>query len=103
MGSLMLLRRKDILDSAQLLPTLFGVLIETQSKTLRVLLFQKILSDLRNANSKATNLKLNRTVQAVLYNLVSSDRSSQDAIYAVYVRPGCFGLPGTSLTAAIEN
>ena len=98
-GSLVLLRKKDLVDSAtydgfspctdslltgvRLLNTLFPILVTTPSKTLRALLFQKILSDLRTANSKATNHKLNRTVQTVLFNLVTSDRTSAKGVWAI--------------------
>lgn len=84
-GSLVLLRRKEILDSAQLLNTLFPILVSTPSKTLRSLLFTKILSDLRTSNSKATNHKLNRTIQTVLHNLLTSDRASSKGIWAVKI------------------
>ncbi|EFY91744.1 SDA1 domain containing protein [Metarhizium acridum CQMa 102] len=82
-GSLVLLRRKDVIDSANLLTTLFPILVSSPSKTLRELLFQKILSDMRNSNSKSINHPLNRTVQTVLYNLVTADRSSPRAIWAI--------------------
>ncbi|KAJ5157990.1 uncharacterized protein N7500_007641 [Penicillium coprophilum] len=102
-GSLVLLKKKELLDSAtyenpthylptvdskrypRLLHTLFPILVSTPSKTLRALLFQKILSELRTANSKATNHKLNRTMQTVLFNLVTSDRTSAKASKAVEV------------------
>ncbi|KAF2138091.1 uncharacterized protein K452DRAFT_277841 [Aplosporella prunicola CBS 121167] len=82
-GSLVLLKNKDVIDSAKLLNTLFPILVTTPSKNLRALLFQKILSDLRSANSKATNHRLNRTIQTVLFNLLSSDRTSSKGIWAV--------------------
>ncbi|OJJ87682.1 SDA1 family protein [Aspergillus glaucus CBS 516.65] len=82
-GSLVLLRKKDIMDSATLLQTLFPILISTPSKTLRALLFQKILMDLRTSNSKTTNHKLNKTMQTVLFNLVTSDRTSSKGVWAV--------------------
>ena len=50
-GALVLLRRKEIIDSTQLLNILFPILVSTPSKTLRALLFTKILSDLRTSNS----------------------------------------------------
>lgn len=84
-GSLVLLRRKDIIDSSNLLNTLFPILVATPSKTLRTLLFQKILSDLRTSNSKATNHRLNRTIQTALYNLLTSDRTSAKGIWAVKI------------------
>ncbi|EHK46520.1 uncharacterized protein TrAtP1_005527 [Trichoderma atroviride] len=82
-GSLVLLRRKEVIDSAALLTTLFPILVSSRSKSMRAMLFQKILNDLRNANSKSTNHPLNRTIQAVLYNLVTADRSSPRAIWAI--------------------
>ncbi|KAL8287968.1 hypothetical protein RB600_003749 [Gaeumannomyces tritici] len=82
-GSLVLVRRKEIIDSTSLLTTLFPTLVSTPSKSLRTLLFQKILSDLRNSNSKAINHRLNRTIQTVLFNLVTSDRTSSKAIWAI--------------------
>lgn len=63
--------------------TLFPILISTPSKTLRALLFQKILSDLRSSNAKTVNHKLNRTMQTVLFNLVTSDRTSSKGVWAV--------------------
>lgn len=82
-GSLVLLRRKDVIDSASLLTTLFPILVSSPSKSLRELIFQKILSDMRNSNSKSINHPLNRTVQTVLYNLVTADRGSPRAIWAI--------------------
>jgi protein SDA1 len=82
-GSLVLLRRKEIIDSAELLNTLFPILVATPSKTLRTLLFQKILSDLRTSNSKSVNHRLNKTIQTALFNLLTSDRASAKGIWAV--------------------
>ncbi|KAL1963642.1 hypothetical protein VTN77DRAFT_7963 [Rasamsonia byssochlamydoides] len=84
-GSLVLLRKKDIIDSITLLHTLFPILVSTPSKTLRELLYQKIISDLRASNAKAQNHKLNRTMQTVLYNLVTSDRTSSKGLWAVKI------------------
>ncbi|KAL8685375.1 MAG: hypothetical protein Q9218_007798 [Villophora microphyllina] len=102
-GSLVLLRRKDILDSprsvcgngweedmtdhadSRLLQTLFPLLISTHSKSLRTLLYQKCLSDLRTSNAKTTNHRLNRTFQTVLSNLLTSDRTSAKGLWAVKI------------------
>lgn len=84
-GSLVLLRRKEIIDSNTLHQCLFPILISTPSKSLRALLFQKILSDLRTANAKSINHKLNRTVQTTLHNLVTDDRASPKALWAVKI------------------
>lgn len=82
-SSLVLLRRKEVVDSSYLLTTLFPILTTTPSKSLRSLLFTKIVSDLRSSNTKTVNHKLNRTMQTVLYNLVTSDPSSPKALWAV--------------------
>ncbi|KAL8778453.1 MAG: hypothetical protein Q9213_007407 [Squamulea squamosa] len=84
-GSLVLLRRKDIIDSPKLLQTLFPLLISTPSKSLRSLLYQKCLSDLRTSNTKTTNHRLNRTFQTVLSNLLTSDRTSSKGLWAVRI------------------
>ncbi|KAK0312689.1 Severe Depolymerization of Actin [Friedmanniomyces endolithicus] len=81
--SLVLLRRKKVIDSTNLLNTLWPLLISTPSKSLRALLFQKILSDLRNSNSKSTNHKLNKNVQTTCYNIIASDPSSPKGLWAV--------------------
>jgi protein SDA1 len=82
-GSLVLLRKKDIIDSNTLLNTLWPLLISTPSKSLRALLYQKIVSDLRTANSKATNHRLNRSMQTTCYNLIASDPASPKGLWAV--------------------
>ncbi len=84
-GSLVLLRKKEIIDSNTLLQCFFPILTSTPSKSLRALLFQKILSDLRSANSKNTNHKLNRSVQTTLHNLVTEDRGAAKALWAVKI------------------
>ncbi|KAJ0298390.1 hypothetical protein COL5a_002932 [Colletotrichum fioriniae] len=82
-GALALLRKKDVIDSTYYLTTLFPILVSSPSKSLRTLLFGKILTEMRNANSKATNHPLNRTIQTVLYNLITADRTSPKAVWAV--------------------
>ncbi|RYC60141.1 hypothetical protein CHU98_g6074 [Xylaria longipes] len=82
--SLSLLRRKDVIDSTYLLPIFWSLLVSTPSKTLRSLLYEKIISDVRETNTRAKNHKVNRTLQQALYNLVM-DRSTPKALWAVKV------------------
>jgi protein SDA1 len=84
-ADLVLLRNKEIIDSSTLLNTLFPILVTTPSKTLRALLFQKIISDLRSSNAKSTNHRLNRTIQTVLFNLLTSDRDTAKGLWAVKI------------------
>lgn len=67
----------------RLLHTLFPILVSTPSKTLRQFLFQKITSDLRSSNSKTVNHKLNRTIQTVLFNVLTADRTSSKGLWAI--------------------
>lgn len=84
-GSLVLLRRKDIIDSAALLDTLWPLLLNTPSKSLRELLFTKIISDLRTSNAKATNHKLNRHMQSKFFDLIASDPASPKCLWPVKI------------------
>ena len=71
--------------NCRLLQTFFPILTTTPSKSLRNLLYQKIISDLRTSNAKSTNHPFNRTTQAVLYDLIVSDRASPKGIWAVKI------------------
>ena len=71
--------------SYRLLQTLFPILTSTPSKSLRTLLYQKIISDLRTSSAKHTNHRLNRTIQSVLYDLLVSDREASKGIWAVKI------------------
>lgn len=84
-GSLVLLRKKEVIDSNTLLQCFFPILVSTPSKSLRELLYKKILSDLRSANSKTKNHKLNRSVQITLHNLVTESGSSARGLWAVKI------------------
>lgn len=61
------------------------MLITTPSKALRAHIFQKIIAELRNANAKTTNHRLNATVQNLLNNLLTSDRTSSKGVWAVKI------------------
>ena len=82
-GSLVLLRKKGGITSLTLIHVFWPLLISSSSKTLRELLFEKIVSDLRNSNSKTKNHKLNREVQTICYNLIASDPTSKKCLWAV--------------------
>jgi protein SDA1 len=75
-------------NKKRLLNAFFPLLISTPSKSLRAFLFQKILADIRSANSKTTNHKLNRTLQHTLFNLVTADPTSPKGLWAVKITRG---------------
>ncbi|KAN0062415.1 Severe Depolymerization of Actin [Thecaphora frezii] len=68
--SLILLRNRDVISSEVLLKTLFPLLTITSSSSLRTSVQATILQDLKNANLKAKNHRLNRVVQGLLFGIV---------------------------------
>ncbi|KAF8078206.1 actin cytoskeleton organization and cell cycle progression protein [Lyophyllum atratum] len=68
--NLVMLRNKDVISSIELLKCLFPILPRTTSPTLRSFIRKTILSDIRTANLRSKNHKLNRAVQAMLFSMV---------------------------------
>ncbi|KAF7796789.1 hypothetical protein EIP86_007973 [Pleurotus ostreatoroseus] len=68
--NLVMLRNKDVISSIELLQTLFPLLPKTTSSALRANIRKTILSDIRTANMRTKNHKLNRAVQAMLFGMV---------------------------------
>ncbi|KAG1804242.1 SDA1-domain-containing protein [Suillus subaureus] len=68
--NLVMLRNKDVITSIELLKSLFPLLPRTTSSNLRAFICKTILSDIRTANLRTKNHKLNRAVQAMLFTMV---------------------------------
>ncbi|KAI0956922.1 hypothetical protein AcW1_005479 [Taiwanofungus camphoratus] len=68
--NLVMLRNKNVITSIVLLKTLFPLLPRTTSSSLRAFVRRTILSDIRTANMRTKNHKLNRAVQAMLFGMV---------------------------------
>lgn len=68
--SLILLRNRDVITSEELLQTLFPLLSVTTSAAVRTSVQATILQDIKNANAKSKNHRLNRVVQALLFGIV---------------------------------
>ncbi|KAL1745436.1 SDA1-domain-containing protein [Schizophyllum fasciatum] len=68
--NLVMLRNKGVISSIELLKTLFPLLPRTTSSTLRAFIRKTILGDIRSANLRSKNHKLNRAVQAMLFSMV---------------------------------
>ncbi|KJA27481.1 hypothetical protein HYPSUDRAFT_35380 [Hypholoma sublateritium FD-334 SS-4] len=75
--NLVLLRNKDVITSIDLLKSLFPLLPRTSSSTLRSYIRKTILSDIRVANIRSQNHKLNRAVQAMLFGMVERGMSGE--------------------------
>eukprot|EP00882_Tetradesmus_deserticola_P021636 GHRQ01023421.1.p2 GENE.GHRQ01023421.1~~GHRQ01023421.1.p2 ORF type:complete len:426 (+),score=238.19 GHRQ01023421.1:262-1539(+) len=70
--ALILLRNRNQLDPALLLPLLFK-LFRVNDKQLRELLFRHIIADLKASNQRGRNERLNKTVQSFLYGVLADD------------------------------
>ncbi|PPQ63187.1 hypothetical protein CVT24_005732 [Panaeolus cyanescens] len=73
--NLIMLRNKDVITSVELLKSLFPLLPRTSSSTLRTYIRNQILTDIRVANMKSQNHKLNKAVQAMLFSMVEHGMS----------------------------
>lgn len=92
--SLVLLRNRQVIPSIDLLKVLFQLLPITTSSTLRSFIRNVILTDIKLANQRTKNHKLNRVVQALLFSMVergmdaevqstkSKAKKSQDSSFA---------------------
>ncbi|KAJ3272038.1 Protein SDA1 [Terramyces sp. JEL0728] len=67
--ALILMRNRDLISQTSLL-SLFFTLFRCKDKTLRALLHSHIVSDIKNANAKAKNNKLNKTMQNFMYKML---------------------------------
>ncbi|KAF5391882.1 hypothetical protein D9757_001638 [Collybiopsis confluens] len=71
-STIVLLRNKNVITSIDLLRTLFPLLPRTTSSSLRANIRKTILSDIRTANLRTKNHKLNRAIQVMLFGMVES-------------------------------
>ncbi|GFR43447.1 hypothetical protein Agub_g4529 [Astrephomene gubernaculifera] len=74
-GALILLRNRGQVEAMGVLP-LFFRLFRCQDKALRQQLFRHIVADLKAANRKTRNERLNRSVQNFMYSVVSDENEA---------------------------
>ncbi|KAJ8095236.1 Severe Depolymerization of Actin [Marasmius tenuissimus] len=76
--TLVMLRNKGVTTSIDLLKCLFPLLPRTTSPALRSLIRKTILTDIRTANMKSKNHKLNRSIQAMMFGMVERGLGDQN-------------------------
>jgi protein SDA1 len=74
--NLTMLRNKSVITPEFLVQTLFPVLISTESKSLRSQVYHAVITLLKNVNQTAKNQKVNKSVQALLFNLLTDEESN---------------------------
>lgn len=70
--ALTLLRTKNLLEQTDML-SLFFYLFRCRDKTLRATLYKYIVTDIKNANLKCKNNKLNRALQNYMFTMISGE------------------------------
>ncbi|KAG7093623.1 hypothetical protein E1B28_007287 [Marasmius oreades] len=76
--TLVMLRNKGVTTSIDLLKCLFPLLPRTTSPALRSLIRKTILTDIRTANMKSKNHKLNRSIQTMMFGMVERGLDDQN-------------------------
>jgi len=87
MQGLVLLRRRDVITGVDLLKVLFPLLSMTTSPNLRSFILKTILGDVKNANIKTKNHKLNRLVQGLLFSMISRGITAEAERLGTGVKP----------------
>ncbi|KTW28977.1 hypothetical protein T552_01608 [Pneumocystis carinii B80] len=72
--ALILLRNKNIISSAYLLKIIFAVLSSSNTKSLHMRIFTIILSEIKNANLKSCNNKINKMGKTILYETIQKNK-----------------------------
>ncbi|KAG8836235.1 Severe Depolymerization of Actin [Serendipita sp. 399] len=75
--NLVTLRNKEIVTSIDLLRNLFPLLPRTTSSSLRSFIRTIILTDIKTANARTKNHKLNRAVQTMLFTMVEKGMDAE--------------------------
>lgn len=74
--SLTMLRNKSVISSEQLMHTLFPLLVNTDSKQMRTLIYSNLINIIKKENKGTKNQRLNRSLQALLFNLLTDHQSN---------------------------
>ncbi|CDS02657.1 hypothetical protein LRAMOSA00062 [Lichtheimia ramosa] len=85
--ALILLRNRGVIDNTRLLP-LFFTLFKCRDKPLREMLYNHIVNDIKNANLKAKNNKLNKTLQSYMFTILESVKTGNSDENAVSAKKG---------------
>lgn len=73
---LVMLRNKGVIESQYLIQSLFPLLISTSSKVMRSQIYSALVTLMKHSNTGTKNQKLNKQVQALLFNLLSDSESN---------------------------
>lgn len=74
--SIGMLRNKGIMSNEQYISTLFPILVSTESRQLRTQIYSSLIQMVKNVNEGAKNQKVNRMLQALLFNLLEQAESN---------------------------
>ncbi|BGO98665.1 hypothetical protein RTG_00963 [Rhodotorula toruloides ATCC 204091] len=86
MQGLVLLRRRDVISGVDLLKTLFPLLSITTSPNLRTFILKTIIGDIKNANMKSRNNKLNTMVQGLLMAMIERGIAAEQELVGTGIK-----------------
>ncbi|BGP23962.1 SDA1 domain protein [Rhodotorula toruloides] len=86
MQGLVLLRRRDVITGVDLLKTLFPLLSITTSPNLRTFILKTIIGDIKNANVKSRNNKLNTMVQGLLMVMIERGIAAEQELVGTGIK-----------------
>ncbi|KAG4303810.1 hypothetical protein PORY_002790 [Pneumocystis oryctolagi] len=78
--ALVLLRNKNIISSSYLLKVIFPILSSLNTKSLHIRIFKTILSEIKNANLKSHNNKINRLGKTVLLEMMQKSKEDESSL-----------------------
>ncbi|KAG5513156.1 hypothetical protein PMAC_001525 [Pneumocystis sp. 'macacae'] len=83
--ALVLLRNKNVISSNYLLKVIFPVLLSSSTKSFHMRIFKAILSEIKKANLKSYDNKINKMGKAILFEMIqkSKEEDSSLGIWAV--------------------
>ncbi|PKI84011.1 Severe Depolymerization of Actin [Malassezia vespertilionis] len=91
-----LLRSRGVIADETLLRTLFPLLSLVSSSELRTAILSTIVQNLKQANRKTKDVRLNRMVQGLLFGMVERGMSDAEGNVPAVLRPGEAELKGRS-------
>lgn len=79
---LIMLKNKGVIGPEAMIKALFPVLVETGSKVLRGMIYSGLVTMLKTENVGTRNQKLNKQVQALLFNLLEDEQNEKNGLWA---------------------
>ncbi|CCJ30097.1 unnamed protein product [Pneumocystis jirovecii] len=78
--ALILLKNKNVISSNYLLKVIFPILLSSNTKSLHMRIFKAILSEIKNANLKSYNNKINKMGKTILLEIIQKSKEEESSL-----------------------